>query len=76
MRPINLHFPVKPVVKKEVVGHSHPVGLHGVTLAIVVVAYVTVIVVAHFGLTMCLHFPILEDSAHKFTKDIYLITFS
>ena len=41
MRPVNLHLTVEAVVEEEVVGHPHPVGLHGVALAIVVVPDVT-----------------------------------
>ena len=48
VRSVNLHFTVETVVEQEVVGHPHPVRLHGVTLAIVVVSYVTVVVIAHF----------------------------
>merc|ERR1711971_45429 len=44
--PVDLHLPVEPIVEQKVVGHPYPMGLHGVTLPIVVVANVTVIVVA------------------------------
>lgn len=37
---IDLHFSVKAVVEKEVVGHADPVGLHGVALAIIVVPHI------------------------------------
>ena len=55
MRPVDLHLPVEAVVEEEVVGHPHPVGLHGVALAIVVVPYITVVVVTHFRLVVGLH---------------------
>lgn len=38
---VDLHFPVQSVVKKEIVGHTYPVGLHGVALPIVIVSDVT-----------------------------------
>lgn len=38
---IDLHFPVKPIVEKEVVRHADPVWFHGMTLAIVVVPHIT-----------------------------------
>ena len=40
VRPVDLHLPVESVVEEEVVGHAHPVGLHRVALAVVVVANV------------------------------------
>ena len=55
MGPVNLHLPVQPIVKKQVVGHPHAVGLHGVALAIIIVSYVAIIIVANFGLAVCLH---------------------
>ena len=56
MRSVDLHLPVETIVEEEVVGHPHPVRLHGVTLSIVVVANVTVIIVANFPLVVRLHF--------------------
>ena len=56
MRSVDLHLPVETIVEEEVVGHPHPVRLHGVTLAIVVVANVTVVIVANFPLVVRLHF--------------------
>ena len=41
VRPINFHFSVKTIVQQKIVGHAHTMGLHGVALAIVVVADVT-----------------------------------
>lgn len=38
---IDLHFPVKAIVEKEVVCHPDPVGFHGMALAIIVVPYIT-----------------------------------
>ena len=38
---VDLHLPVEPVVEQQVVGHSHPLWLHRMSLPIVVVAYVT-----------------------------------
>uniref|UniRef100_A0A3Q3IDW6 Uncharacterized protein n=1 Tax=Monopterus albus TaxID=43700 RepID=A0A3Q3IDW6_MONAL len=38
---IDLHFPVESIVEKEVVCHADPVGLHGMTLAIVIVPHIT-----------------------------------
>lgn len=38
VRPVDLHFAVQPVVEQQVVGHAYAVRLHGVALAIVVVA--------------------------------------
>jgi hypothetical protein len=38
---INLHLSVESIVEEKVVGHTNTVRLHGVTLPIVVVAYVT-----------------------------------
>lgn len=37
---IDLHFPVKAIVEKEVVCHADPVGFHGMALAIIVVPYI------------------------------------
>lgn len=37
---IDLHFPVKSIVEKEVVCHADPVGFHGMALAIIVVPYI------------------------------------
>lgn len=37
---IDLHFPVKSIVEKEVVRHADPVGFHGMALAIVVVPHI------------------------------------
>lgn len=37
---VDLHFPVQAIVEEEVVGHADPVGLHGMTLAIVVVPHI------------------------------------
>ena len=48
VRPVHLHLTVEPVVEEEVVGHPHPVRLHGVALAIIVVPNVTVVVVTDF----------------------------
>ena len=38
MGAVDLHLPVQSVVEEEVVGHPHPMGLHGMTLAVIVVA--------------------------------------
>ncbi len=38
MRSVDFHFPVQSIVQQKVVCHPNSVGLHGVTLAIVVVA--------------------------------------
>jgi hypothetical protein len=65
VRSVDLHLPVEPIVKKEVVGHSHAVGLHGVALAVVVVPNVTIIVVANLRLAVGLHFV-----SSKFCKRI------
>lgn len=46
VRSVDLHFAVEAVVEQQVVGHPHAVGLHRVSLAIVVVADVAVVVVA------------------------------
>ena len=62
MRPVHLHLPVEAIVEEEVVGHPHPVRLHGMSLAIVVVANVTVVVVTHFGLVVGLHFGLLSGN--------------
>jgi hypothetical protein len=35
---INFHFPVESIIQQKVVGHTYPVGFHGVTLSIVVVS--------------------------------------
>ena len=35
---IDFHFSVKAIVQDEIVGHANSVGLHGMTLSIVVVA--------------------------------------
>ena len=48
MGSVNLHLPVETVVEEEVVGHPHPMRLHGMTLAIVVVPNVTVVIVTDF----------------------------
>lgn len=37
---IDLHFPVKSIVEKEVVCHADPVGFHGMALAIIVVPHI------------------------------------
>merc|ERR1719397_1580549 len=55
MGPVDLHLSVESIVEEQVVGHPHAVGLHWVTLSIVVVANVRVIVVADLGLTVLLH---------------------
>ena len=62
MRPVDLHLPVESVVEEEVVGHPHPMRLHGMSLAIIVVANVTVVVVTHFGLVVGLHFGLLSGN--------------
>jgi len=53
--PVHLHLPVETIVQQQVVGHSHPVGLHGVALAVVVVADIRVIVIANLRLAVLLH---------------------
>ena len=35
---IDFHFPVEPIVEQEIVCHAYPVGLHRMSLAIVVVS--------------------------------------
>ena len=55
MRPVNLHLTVEAIVEEEVVGHPHPVRLHRVALAIVIVPYVAVIIVADLGFAVALH---------------------
>ena len=62
MRSVDLHFSVEAIVEKEVVGHPHSVRLHGMSLAIVVVANVTIIVVTHFRLVVGLHFSLLSGN--------------
>ena len=52
---VHLHLPVEPIVEQEVVGHPHPVGLHGMALAIIVVPDVAVIIIANFRFAMTLH---------------------
>ena len=39
--PINFHLPVESIIEEQIVGHSYPVGFHGMALAIVVVSNVT-----------------------------------
>ena len=63
MRPVDLHLPVEAVVEEQVMGHPHPVRLHGMALAIIVVANVTVVVVTHFGLVVRLHFAVLSGNS-------------
>ena len=53
--PVDLHLSVESIVEEQVMGHPHTVGLHGVTLAIVVVPNVTVVIVTDFRLAVCLH---------------------
>ena len=48
VRPVDLHLSVEAIVEEKVVGHPHSVRLHGMSLAIIVVAYVTVVVITHF----------------------------
>ena len=48
VRPVNLHLAIEAVVEEEVVGHPHPMRLHGMALAIVVVPNVTVVIVTDF----------------------------
>uniref|UniRef100_A0A3B3UR55 Uncharacterized protein n=1 Tax=Poecilia latipinna TaxID=48699 RepID=A0A3B3UR55_9TELE len=38
---IDLHLSVQPVVQKKVVGHPDAVRLHGMTLSVVIISYVT-----------------------------------
>lgn len=38
---VDLHSPVKSIVKEEVVCHADPVGFHRMALAIVVVPHIT-----------------------------------
>ena len=59
MGSVHLHLPVEPIVEQEVVGHPHPVGLHGMALPIVVVPNVAIIIVADFRLAMTLHCSLL-----------------
>jgi len=47
VRPINLHLPVEAVVEHEAVDHGQPVGLHGMTRAVVEVTHFRVIEVRH-----------------------------
>merc|ERR550532_3086462 len=68
--PVDLHLSVESIVEKQVVGHSHTVGLHWVTLSIVVVPDVRVIVVANLRFTMLLHphsllFSCRSESSNK-----------
>ena len=37
---VDLHLPVESIVEQKVVGHPYPMGLHGMSLPIVVVANV------------------------------------
>lgn len=41
VRPVDLHTPVESIVKDEVMRHTHPMGLHRMPLAIVVITDVT-----------------------------------
>lgn len=38
---VDLHFPIQAIVKKQVVGHSNTMWLHGMALTVVVVTNVT-----------------------------------
>jgi len=46
-RPEYLHTAVKAVVYNQVVGHADTMGLHGVTLSIVVVSNFAVVKIGH-----------------------------
>ena len=39
--PVDLHLSVESIVEKQVVGHSHTVGLHWVTLRTIIIHWVT-----------------------------------
>jgi len=41
VRSVDLHLSVESIVEEKVVSHAYAVRLHGVTLPIVVVTYVT-----------------------------------
>ena len=59
VRSVHFHLSVEPIVEQEVMGHPHPVWLHRMALAIVVVADVAVIIVADFRLAVTLHRSLL-----------------
>ena len=46
---VDLHFAIEPIVEQKVVGHAYPVRLHGETLPIIIIAYVTVIIITNFS---------------------------
>ena len=37
--PVDLHLPVESIVQQKIVRHTHPVGLHGVTLHVQIINY-------------------------------------
>lgn len=40
VRPVDFHLPVQSIVQQKIMGHAYPMGLHGMALAIVVIANV------------------------------------
>ena len=55
MGSVDLHLPVETVVEEEVVGHPHPMRLHGMALSVVVIPDVAVIIIANFRFAVALH---------------------
>ena len=49
---LTTHLPVETIVEQQVVGHPDSLGLHRVSLSIVVVPYVTIVVIADFLLAV------------------------
>ena len=60
---VDLHLAVESVVEEKIVGHADAMGLHRMSLSVVVIADVTIVVVADPRLAVCRggHF----DSRHK-----------
>lgn len=52
---INLHLSVEAIVEQEVVSHADPVGLHGMTLTVVVIPNITWNKIKHHSHFTCMH---------------------
>ena len=52
VRAIYFHLSVQAIVEQEIVSHANPVGLHRMPLSVVVVANISIVVIAYVLFTV------------------------
>ena len=55
MRSIDLHLSVESIVEDEIMRHPYPVGFHWMALAVVIIANVSIIIIANLFLRGSCH---------------------